>query len=745
MNRKRVLLFLVFALTIGATSVFLGPPRAAGVARAGSVAEVPGTSVDADVQSFTLTAGEAQSTIVPPAANPACPTGRFLVSDDLRSPPTTGLVTGRDLNDPSAPVIAATFDAPADAPHHYSVTNDHDLVSLGNGDVLYLTGAASWAPLVPKPDWFDVTYRGAYGPGARSVLLTWRSTDCGKSFQYLSEFDPARVGDGSCALPQFPRLTTAPGSDAKPVFDMGGSDGQLVQVDTGTGRVYLTFKCVGYKQDTSPGIGHFELTKEPIGNTLVATSIDEGASWALSGVLGAPLWRGQVAPLADGGLALAGLGSSGPVSNRIYLGTRSGPTSYAFDATGIPTPSGAWGWDGTTFNKKAKIPTDLIHANVWASTVIARIPGGNKVLLAYPSTLNDGPQRIGHGYRLFFFDRKTGIYTEADPILPEAGNLNSLVMHLVAIAPIRSGPVLLYWYDVTGDARTATVRGRLISSDSVHSPDFAVARSAGSERSWSIDGHPNYWYGDYWTAGGSCAPLSDTLTCDYYPMWVEPDGTVRYTRVHYAGTAETPQDTAALRYNGIWTPGADPRPVAFGYTLDDFRARNGSYYAQGYRLAQQQAYSLPDGSLRYNGIWTPGTDGRPVVWGYSLPDFKARNAQLYAQGYRLVQQQAYHLPDGSLRYDGIWTPGTDGRPVVWGYTLADFKARNSQLYAQGYRLAQQQAYHLPDGSLRYDGIWTPGTDGRPVVWGWTLSDFHTRNTANVQAGYRLASLDAVLP
>ncbi len=739
-----LLLCLVFSLAISSTTALVGVPRGAGVARAVSVADdIPAVSVADDIQTITMTAGEAQSTIVPPSIKAACPSGRFLVSDDQRRPPDTGLVEGRDLNDPNAPVVNATFDPPADAQNYTFLTNDHDLVSLSNGDVLYLTGAGSKAPLSPKPAWFDVTYRNSFGPGARSVLLTWRSTDCGRTFQYVSEFDPARVSDGSCALPQFPRLTTPPGSADRPVFNMGGSDGQLVQVDPGTGRVYLTFQCVGYTQDTTPGISHFELTHDRLNKTLVATSGDEGSSWTLSSVIGVAAWRFGVAPLADGGLALG-------ASNRIYPGSPQGNGSYAFDANGVPTPQGAWGWDSATFynNQNLSVFTDakvgLIHANIWASTVVARIPGGDKVLLAFPTTITDGPQRTGHGYRLFFFDRATGAYTEGDPILPEARNLDSFVMHLAAVAPIRSGPVLLYWYDVTGDSKTATVRGRLISSDTAQSPDFAIARSAGNERAWSIDHHPQYWYGDYWTAGGSCTPLSDALSCDYYPMWVEPDGTIRYTRVRVSGAADPPADAdvAPLRYEGIWTPGSDNRPVVYGDTLADFRARNGTYYSQGYRLAQVESYPSADGSLRYNGIWTPGSDGRPVVYGWTLADLRAKNAQLCAQGYRLTWLQAYDIGGGQFRYNGIWTPGSDGRPVVYGWTLTDFRAKNADLYSKGYRLAQQQAYKLPDGSLRYDGIWMPGNDGRPIVWGWTLTDFKTKNADLYAKGYRLAQQQA---
>ncbi|KAM3116332.1 C1 family peptidase, partial [Phormidesmis sp. 146-33] len=33
----------------------------------------------------------------------------------------------------------------------------------------------------------------------------------------------------------------------------------------------------------------------------------------------------------------------------------------------------------------------------------------------------------------------------------------------------------------------------------------------------------------------------------------------------------------------------------------------------------------------------------------------------------------------------------------------------------------------PDNGVRYDGIWVPAKDGRPIVWGWTFEDFQKKN------------------
>lgn len=153
-----------------------------------------------DDRTIELIAGEGQSTVVAPGSHPDCPAGRILAStEDM--PGQTGTVAYRDLDKNETKI--STF-GPPDADHYGWGTSDHDLVSLSNGEVLYLTGAFSRAPLQSQPAWWDSAYRWNFGPGARSVLLAWRSKNCGKTFEFAPEltFDPARIGDGSCAMPQ---------------------------------------------------------------------------------------------------------------------------------------------------------------------------------------------------------------------------------------------------------------------------------------------------------------------------------------------------------------------------------------------------------------------------------------------------------------------------------------------------------------------------------------------------------------
>jgi hypothetical protein len=95
--------------------------------------------------------------------------------------------------------------------------------------------------------------------------------------------------------------------------------------------------------------------------------------------------------------------------------------------------------------------------------------------------------------------------------------------------------VLLYWYDINADTKKATVRGRLIFADNQYSNDIVVANDApNTAHIFDVIPMSNYWFGDYKTAGGFDPHgifVADDQIYRYYPMWDEPDGTVRFSEV----------------------------------------------------------------------------------------------------------------------------------------------------------------------------------------------------------------------
>ncbi|HEX6096408.1 MAG TPA: hypothetical protein VF432_08805 [Thermoanaerobaculia bacterium] len=134
----------------------------------------------ADDVGFPFNGAEVQSTVVGPGVHEKCPDGRlFISSDDIRG--TNGTIVYRDL--PAGPWEQSTVHhAPNVGPIYEYGTNDHDLVSRSDGTIFYVNGAWSRDPNVSSKPWFNQAWRWDFGPGARSVVMVWRSTDCGKNF-----------------------------------------------------------------------------------------------------------------------------------------------------------------------------------------------------------------------------------------------------------------------------------------------------------------------------------------------------------------------------------------------------------------------------------------------------------------------------------------------------------------------------------------------------------------------------------
>jgi hypothetical protein len=442
-------------------------------------------------------------------------------------------VKSHDLSG-KTPDALATFDSPPHPEYFQYGTNDHDLVSLSDGTVLYLTGAFTKRPLSPQPVWWKYAYRGAFGPGARTNLMVWQSIDCGKSFQFVSEMDPAQIAGGTCANPQPASLDSKgnPMTDSLGHYNMGGTDGQLIKVDPSNNRIYLTFQCVGYYY-TKDNSGNMTLTT-PLNKTLVALSSDKGASWQSLGYIDVAAWRFGILPL-NGSLAF-GFG------NKIIFGSPSFK-QYAFgDAQVLSGRYGGFNWNPFPFNPNPN-PDPNVSSNVWANTVIARAGESNGILFAYPSIIGKDANAT-NGYSLFFHDsREGGTYVEISPIVPLTRSSSDFVMDVTAI-DIGKGPVLLYWMDVNSATHVARMRGRVIVSVGQYSSDFDISSDIDltlpANYYPKIPGKPAFFYGDYHTASGyegrslNIGPKLNVGPKDvyrFYPIWVDRTGGTRYAVV----------------------------------------------------------------------------------------------------------------------------------------------------------------------------------------------------------------------
>jgi hypothetical protein len=518
---------------------------------------------DKKISFISSAPGEGQSTVVQPSLKGECPSGRFVFTNDKKAfrPPTTGAVQLRDLMGSNGAITLSTFDAiPIATTNYLFGTNDNDVITMPNGDIVLVWGVHFASPLSPKPAWFDVTVFDptnptGFKPGVRRGSMVWRSSDCGLTFKYMAALDPAMIADGSCALPQ----------GKPPWYKNGGSDGQLVKVDVDKNRLFLMFPCMGYTQDTTKA--GFALSKNKLAKTMVMTSSDEGASWTFLGWNSEAGWRYQVAPFKQDRLATA-------IAGKLYFGEKLSNGSYQFDTSPTIPMKPQTGWDVGTWapsNPLISGTTKVISANVLASTVMTRAPGTQKRLItAFYDLVLGSDGKLGRGYRVMAFDFDTKKFAELASIEPKDRSTNSFVMHLAAIDP-GSGPILLYWTDVDAKNNRALVRGRLVTSVSEYSDDFPLSRelitsdpaqkpTISAARYFPL-GTNSYWYGDYRSASGYAENAGGY---DYFPMWIEPDNSVRFTRVVAKRQLEAKSTTGRIFRKWIpkWHPRVPPVEAA---------------------------------------------------------------------------------------------------------------------------------------------------------------------------------------
>lgn len=303
-----------------------------------------------------------------------------------------------------------------------------------------------------------------------------------------------------------------------PIFDMGGTDGQLVTAETALDRLYLTFRCVGRVPSTVPG--DFDLTAVPLGKSIVAVS-EKGQPWTLMGMPQFNVWRMGIVALDASTVAIGGgLSNAFLRANSSTTGKWTFPTTFSF-VGGYAEPD----WTNP--------PYSLVNANFRDHAILARTPGTSRGMMILPDIIPN----LGFGYRIFFEGEQPDSFSEATtPITPATNSSADVVFHLQAVSSGSGNPVLLYWYDFDSVAKTITIRGRVVAGDGKYSKDFALSRAGNKARSFPAQ-FPAMGYGDYQTAGGYVR--SDQVYV-FHPMWVESgDNKAHFGTVIYDPSALT--------------------------------------------------------------------------------------------------------------------------------------------------------------------------------------------------------------
>lgn len=403
-------------------------------------------------------------------------------------------------------------------------TNDHDITTLPDGNIIFSVGVFSKKNVAIKPDWWNDTYRGTFGPGARTGVAFWRSTDGGVTFSYQGIYDPLSDGPAFAANPQFRKDANGKLIESAP-WDMGGSDGQMTRVVTGEGgRLYLLFGVFGY--DGATKNGKFVLDAGNFFNrSVLAWSDDEGKSWkANNATFPSAQWRGAVNTVSAGGVKYIGMNTWWGV----LPGSLNGG-SFNFSAN-VSQPTNLLNWNQMKPISSAdsiKTINNYFYANIWCHPVMAKCPGRPYFVAGIPSLIDNK-----RGLRVYIYDPVKDSYNEMKAVLPYTdpkGKMpGSTIIHPVLIES-PGGPMLLYWTDVDENTLKYAIKGRIIYNDKEYSDDFLI-------RDYDFLPGKGVWIGDYSTAGAYArvekgfqvigrGKAEDQLRTSFYPIWYEPAGT----------------------------------------------------------------------------------------------------------------------------------------------------------------------------------------------------------------------------
>ncbi len=184
----------------------------------------------------------------------------------------------------------------------------------------------------------------------------------------------------------------------------------------------------------------------------------------------------------------------------------------------------------------------------------------------------------------------------------------------------------------------------------------------------------------------------------------------------------------------VWRPGSDAMYWRTGMDLEEFKAQDAEYFAQGLRITSIDVFRYTGfGDLSYTAVWRPGSGGQRWRSGMSIEEFKAQEAQYIKEGWRIA---AFDIQSGEVF--AVWRPGTGVEKWWTGISSAELKDREAEYRAQGLRIVVL----VQHGSNDFAAVWRPGSGSQLWATGMSFDQFAAQDTIHFKQGFRLASLDA---
>lgn len=170
------------------------------------------------------------------------------------------------------------------------------------------------------------------------------------------------------------------------------------------------------------------------------------------------------------------------------------------------------------------------------------------------------------------------------------------------------------------------------------------------------------------------------------------------------------------RFNAIWNKGSNLRRSAWGLTRDQLHDEIDKQKAESYRPQAVNAYVLPKGE-RYNAIFQKLDKDVKYSTRRTREDFNVRHSELTGQGFKLTDVSTF-IWNGEERWNGVWVKDSVNIfESVLAQTSEEISQSIDQYQAKDFRPVMVNAYVLPSGEVRWNGIFVKEDQlGGPRRW-----------------------------
>jgi len=192
----------------------------------------------------------------------------------------------------------------------------------------------------------------------------------------------------------------------------------------------------------------------------------------------------------------------------------------------------------------------------------------------------------------------------------------------------------------------------------------------------------------------------------------------------------------------------DPNSVAWlsvrNMTSDQYAAYFDERSRQGYMVIDIEVDEIDD-KQRVGAVWQENLDNRGWYQyrNMSQSEFETTQSQLRAQGFRVLDQEAYEL-DGNRYFAGVWYFNTEELEWISYYdkTDAEFATLFDRYSGAGYMMIDVDAYPV-DGQIRFASVWVDNSEDLDwQEWRDMTSDEFSDKFDELQGQFRMIDVES---